>query len=238
MAKKKLVKKMVLTVGLKGLPENEFTTKTTTMANDAQTNLTLVPDLDPTPAAELAKIANYQSLLAMRESLKNQQLQNTELILAAREEITNDITSDWMPYAQTQVAGDAAQAKVLGYGIKGQSDAGGGLPSEKAAQSHPTITRIDLNVHLQHALHTVNSQSGKNKLPDDASHIEIYEQIGGTEPISIIGMNKVGICKHGTFINHFAATDLGKTVYYIAVYIDKKSLVVLVQSPVESAIIN
>lgn len=238
MAKKKLKKKVVLTADLKGLTEADFVTKAETFVQGAIDNASVVPGLNPNTTVEQGKIDTYKNLLSKGETLKNQQKANTELIVATRADINNDIVSKWMPYAQAQVGDNIDLARALGYGIKGQRTAGTGINAEKAAESHPAITRIDEGVHLQHTLHTVNSHSGKNKLPPDAKHIEIYEQIGGTVPTGIKSMTRVGICKHGKFINHFTETDLGKTVYYIAVYVDKKSLMVLEQSPVESAIVN
>jgi len=79
----------------------------------------------------------------------------------------------------------------------------------------------------------VNSMSGHNKLPTGAKQIDIYEYISGqnmppgmnTEPPDdLTKWQYLGIAKHGKFINHFTADQLGQTVWYIAVYIDNKTL--------------
>ncbi|HEX7413086.1 MAG TPA: hypothetical protein VF411_03490 [Bacteroidia bacterium] len=246
--KKKLVKEMVLTANLADLTETNFVKKTTGMVQAEIDNPLLVPGLNPAPPIVQGKINSLTGYFTMRDTLKNQQKANTKLIGDTIAAITNDITNSWRPQAQTALTGTPngeANAGLLGFGTKGVDTGHGGLPTARAANSYPLIREIDVNVHLQHTLHTVNSATGHNKLPADAKHIEVYEQIGGAMPTSIKGMLHAGICKHGKFINHFDAidpstnkTNLGLTVWYILVYVDKKTLVMLEQSPALSGIIN
>jgi hypothetical protein len=230
-----MTKKLIVTANLKGLPEANFVQKITGMVQAAQANPTVVSNLTPTAAVVLTKIQGFQGLLVTRDNLRKQQKQNTELILAAETDITNIITSQWAPQVQQAIAGDASKAKLLGFGVKGEDSGHTDNVVTKAAESHPIISRVDMNIHLQHTLHVVNSQSGHTKLPDDAKQIDIYEQIGGTAPADIKLMQHIGIVKKGKFINHFEAADMGKTVFYMAVYIDKKTLKPLELSPVVSA---
>jgi hypothetical protein len=234
----KLVKKVIVTSNLKGKTETDLLKAVNDRIQAALNNTSIVPALNPTPAQMQTKTQNYATLLVTRDTLRAQQKQNTALILQAEADILNNINSQWVPYIQQQIAGDISKAKLLGFGVKGIDNGQADELVEKAAETHPIISRTDVNVHLQHALYITNSRSGKNKLPADAKHIEIYEQIGGTAPTSIKTMVHAGIAKKGKFINHFDDADLGKTVYYIAVYIDKKTLQPLEQSPVVSAMIN
>jgi hypothetical protein len=208
------------------------------MVQAALSNTTMVPALNPTPAQVQAKSTNLNNLLIARDNLRAQQKQNTELIIKDEDDLTNIINSQWVPYIQQQIAGDISKAKLLNFGVKGIDDGHTDKQIDIAAESHPVISRIDENVHLQQTLHFINSRSGKNKLPKDAKQVDIYEQIGGTIPASIKTMTHAGIAKRGKFINHFDVADLNKVVYYIAVYIDKKTLLPLEQSPVASGIVN
>lgn len=236
--KKKLSKKLIVTVNFDGLSEPKLGQKMTDMATAAQNNPTIVPGLTPTPASVLAKILARQTLLTQRDTLRASQKQNTEQIHQAETDLKNIFTDQWATQVQLAIGTDASKAKLLLFGVKGEDSGHSDVVVAKAANSHPMISRIDSNVHLQQTLHTNNSISGNNKLPDDAKQIDIYEQIGGTAPADIKLMTHVGIAKRGKFINHFEAADLGKTVFYIAAYIDKKTLKPLELSPVASAIVN
>jgi len=235
---KKLVKKVIVTSNLKGLSETELVKAVNDKIQAALNNTSIVPALNPTPAQMQTKTQSLSALLVTRDTLKAQQKQNTALILQATSDILNNINSQWIPYIQQQIAGDISKAKLLGFGVKGIDNGQADVVAEKAADTHPVIARMDVNAHLQQTLHIINSRSGKNKLPPDAAQIEIYQQIGGTAPTGIKTMTHAGIAKKGKFITHFDVADLGKTVYYVAVYIDKKTLQPLEQGPVASAIIN
>ncbi|MGD0710242.1 MAG: hypothetical protein ABR968_03600 [Bacteroidales bacterium] len=238
MTKKKLVKKAVVASNLEGKTETDFVKAVEDIVQAALNNPTLVPALNPTSATVQTKATNLNTLLITRDTLRAQQKQNTELIIKAEDELKDIINRQWAPYVQIQIGGDVSKAKLLNYGVKGVDDGHTAKVITLAVDSHPLLKRIDLNIHLQQTLHFVNSNSGKNKLPADAKQIDIYEQVGGTVPTSIKTMTHVGIAKRGKFINHFDTTELGKVIYYIAVYIDKKTLLPLEQSPVESGIVN
>ena len=184
------------------------------------------------------KATTLDSLYATRDSLRQQQKTNTEQIIETQNDLVNSITSLWMPQVQQAIASDATKAKTLGYGIKSEDTGHTDNVVAKAADSHPMVNHVDINIHLQHTLHIINSISGHAKLPADANQIDIYEQLDGTAPTTIKGMQYLGIAKKGKFINHFDSTDLGKTVHYIVVYIDKKNLKPLEISPVVSTVVN
>lgn len=236
--KKKLFKKLIITTNFYGLSESELPIKMTGMATAALNNPWVVPGLYPAPDDVITLIQARQTLLIKRDLLLAEQKKITEQIHQADTNLKNIFTDLWANQLQQAIGGDESKAKLLGFGIKGVDSGHTSDVVGKAADSHPHITRIENNVHLQQTLHTFNSESGHNKLPADARQIDFYEQIGGTPPTDIKQMKHVGIAKRGKFINHFEAEDLGKTVYYIAVYIDKKTLKPLRQSPVVSATVT
>ncbi len=236
--KKKLIKKLIVTVNLDGLTETERIKKMTDMAIAAQNNPTVVPGLSPTPAQVITRIQAETSLMVQRDTMRASQKQLTAQIYQADFDLKNIFTDQWAPLVQQTIGNDVSKAKLLGFGIKGMDDGSVDEEVALASNSHPIISHIDVNVHLQQTLHIKNSQSGSIKLPSDAKQIYIYEQIGGEAPTDIKQMVHAGIVNRGRFINHFDVADLGKTVYYIAVYIDRKTLKPLEQSPIEKAIIN
>ncbi len=236
--KKKMIKKLIITTNLRNIGETNFIQKTTGIAQAVQNNPTVVPTLTPAATIVLTKIQKLSDLHIQRDNLRNAQKQNTEQIHQEESEIINIITGQWAPQVQQAIAGDESKAKLLGFGIRGLDSGHADNSIGKAAVSHPIINHIDTNVHLQQTLYTLNSVSRHNKLPKDAKQINIYMQIGGTEPTDIKQMQYAGIAKRGKFINNFKSTDVGKLVYYIAVYIDKKTFKPLEQGSVASAIVN
>jgi hypothetical protein len=238
MTKKKLEKKLIVTTDFDGLNEADLAQSFTDKATAAQNNPTIAPGLIPTPPAVLTQIGARQSLILQRGLLQAAQKNNTEQIHHADETLKDIFTSKWAPIIQASIGSDVSKAKMLYFGIKGIDDGHAPISIETVATSHPNISRIDINIHLQHTLNILNSITGHAKLPDDAKQIDIFEQVGGTPPVDIKLMTYVGIAKRGKFINHFDATELGKTVYYMVVYIDKKTLEPLEQSPVFTAVIN
>ena len=235
---KKLNKKLIVTSNLKGKNRLQFVKAVNIKIKAATDNNAIVPDLDPTPVQMQAKSDNLSGLLSLHKSLQAQMKSVIEQISQAKDDITNDINSGWVPYVQKKIAGDESKAKLLGYGVKGIDNGHSDEVVGKASNSCPFISRIDVNVHLQHTVFILNTESGKKKLPDDARQVDIYVQIGGEPPIGIKSMTYLGQAYRGKFINNFETADAGKTVYYIAVYISKKTRKPLEESRVVSAMIN
>ncbi len=129
--------------------------------------------------------------------------------------------------------------KLLGFSVKGDNSANIAMLMGRAEDSHPIINNIDTNTHQQHTLAIINSVTGSHKLPADAKHTNVYMQVGGlTPPTDTKKMEYAGIAQKGKFVTNFESTDIGKTVYYVAVYIDKITLKALEYSPIMTAMIN
>ncbi|MHB8262063.1 MAG: hypothetical protein ACYDEC_17525, partial [Bacteroidia bacterium] len=197
-------KKFILTADFHGLTLEEKLKKETDMAKAQADNPTLVPGLDPPVLSVDALIAAimdpHTGLIHQRSVLEGQVHALTVDINKKETAIKDIIVSQWMPETQTALTATPAlaataeeNAVLLLFGVKGVVTGHSGVVMARAAASHPLIKYIDVNIHLQQTLHTVNSLSGHNKLPDDAKDIEVYEQLGGTKPTSIIGMTHVGI---------------------------------------------
>ena len=240
----KLVKELILTANIHGLTEVEKINKETAIANAHQANPTVVPGLTPTPASVLSLISTLTGYYNLRESLREQLKQVTKEIHTSDENLNNIFVNQWRPQTQTAIGSDESKAKLLGWGIKAQDT--GHTPVAAATEkaivlaSLPVIVRIDLQTHLQHALHIHNNITGKRKLPAGILRIDIYGQTGGTMPIDYSLMGRaLGQASRGKFVTPLhPVADVGKIVYYIAVYIDKKTKQPIAQSLVVSAIIN
>jgi hypothetical protein len=157
--------------------------------------------------------------------------------------LTNIFVEQWAPLVKTAIGNDPVKAKLLGWGIKsfdsGHTPTSAALAKEIVIASRPEITRIDINVHLQHSIHIVNNISGKRRLPKGILRIDVYGQTGGTMPTDFSLMGRaLGQASRGKFVHAFTMADVGKIQYYIAVYIDKKTKQPVAQSPVASAMIN
>ena len=236
--KKKLDKKLIVTVNLKGLSGPKFQSKVTAMATAAHNNPNVVPGLTPTPDDVLTMIGDRENLVLQREALRKSLKSVTEKIHKADTAIKDVITSKWANTVQNTIGTDVGKAKLLGFGIKGVDNGHSDDLVGKASESFPHFSEIEISGSLRHILHIRNNITGKAKLPPDAKHINIYQQIGGDEPTDISQMKYIGIATSGKYVADFKPEDKGKTVYYIAVYIDKKTLKPLVQGWVASAIVN
>jgi len=232
-----LVKKLILTVNLHGLKEQDKLQKFTDMQVAHQNNASWVPGLTPTPAVVATQITTAKGYLTQRNNLREQLKQVTEQYHLAETSLTNTFIA-WAGLAQTAIAGDTTKAKALGYGIKGQG------PKEPIEdESDPVIVKIDINVYGQHTLHTQNNLTGKRKLPAGIARIDIYGQTGGTLPSDLTQMianggGYLGEAAKGKYVNILPTGNTGKAEYYIAVYVSKKTKKPVAQSVVASAIIN
>jgi hypothetical protein len=240
----KLVKELILTANISELTEVEKLNKETAIANAHAANPTVVPGLTPTPSSVLTLINTQNGYYTQRETLREQLKQVTKLIHTGDENLNNIFVNQWRSQTQTAIGSDESKAKLLGWGIKnidsGHTPTDATVSKEIVLASLPVIIKIDLNSHLLHILHIRNNITGKRKLPAGILRIEIYGQIGGTLPTdySLMGRS-LGQASRGKFTTtQYPLADVGKVVYYIAVYISKKTKQPIAQSPVASAIIN
>jgi len=238
MSKKKLIKKLVVTSNLHKLSKGNFSTRSKSIANAFIANPTYVTNLNPLPETVLTEIQNYDDLAVNGKSLSDAVKENSKIMIAQRGVILDIINDNWVTQVQMAVKGDVAKVLKLGLGVKGVDN--GTVPAlvGKVVDSHPIISQTDTNVHQQHTLHIINSETGSKKQPVDAISTYIYQLIGTTAPTSISQMSYKGIVNKGKYINKFDSLDLGKVVYYIAIYVNKKTLELMEPSPVSSAIIN
>ena len=211
------------------------------LADAAIANSTIVPDLDPTPLEIKTKTAAITKAVAERTFMESALLAKTVTINNYKSDLTNLINNVWAPYAQIACAGDAEKAKLLAWYSKGvdtgEADAKAIVGS--VTDSYPSIQKIDSSNHLMHKAFIRNSASGKRGVPLDAKSTELYMQIGGlTPPVDYKTMQHVGAVTNGNRVINFDAADLGKPVYYLALYIGQKSKVAMIQSPVMSAVIS
>ncbi len=238
---KRLVKELILVSGLKGLSIGNFIARVLGLAKAATDHPLIAPDLDPVPANIKIKANAITVTIGERTALQTEVKAKTASISAAKSELTNLINNSWAPQAQLAIAGDIELAKELAWFIKGVDT--GEAPVKaivgNATNSYPSIQKIESSTHLQHTVFTRNSANGKAGVPKDAKSIEIYMQVGGlTPPVDTKGMTHLGSATRGNLVNNFDAADLGKTVYYIAVYFDKKTKKALTLCPVMSAVIS
>jgi len=238
MTKKKLSKKVIYTANLNGLNEADELKKIIAYGHAAKDNAELVPDIKPEAAELLGKTTIIDNKVTEHTNLMNQMKSLTEEINNLQAEAKNIVVDQWLPYVQENLSDDIEGGKKLGFGVRGLDNGTSPETIGKAAESHPVIIRIDMNVQLQHVLHIVNSETSKVKLPDDAEYLAVYRQIGGTPPIDIANMKEAGMAKRGKYASKFKAEDKGKIVYYILAYISKKTNEPLEMSPVYTAFVN
>jgi hypothetical protein len=240
----KLVKELILTANISGLTEVEKINKETAIANAHQANPLLVPGLNPTPASVITLINTQNGYLTQREALREQLKQLTAEIHAGDVNLNNIFVNQWRFQAQTAIGSDESKAKLLGWGIKnidsGHTPTSVALGKEIVLASLPVIVKIELNSHLLHILHIHNNITGKRALPKGMLRTDIYAQIAGTMPADYSLMGRaLGQASRGKFVTPaYPLADVGKIVYYIAVYVDKKTKQPVAQSVVASAIIN
>jgi hypothetical protein len=235
---KLLDKKLIVTTNFKGLSQDALLDKMQAIVNNLAKYNADFPNPSP-PTAEVQ--AQLDALWKVREefqTLRKQQQALTQQQYQMLEALTTVFVNRWAPYVQQQADGDAAKVLETGFGIKGNED-GKGEHSLAAtiADSYPLSHQIDTQIHLQHTLYFINSVTTRKAKPADADRIEIFEQISDTRPQSLNGMKYVGSTSKPVFINHFDASDAGKTVYYAFRYVNTQNKPGI-ESPIQSAIIT
>lgn len=105
------------------------------------------------------------------------------------------------------------------------------------------IGNIDISTHGQHTIFCHDNLTKKVALPDGILRINIYGQTGGTRPIDLTqlianGGGYLGQTTRGKYVHTLNNADIGKTEYYIAVYILKATKKPFSQGQAASALIN
>jgi hypothetical protein len=233
---KQLKKKLIVTANLDNLKEGEFRRKAKGIIHGHLSNPTYVPGLTPAASDLDTESQTLDNLIEHRSLLVAQLLANTEKIRGQVRKIKNVIVSEWAPQVQKAVGTDQGKVKGLGYGIKG-IDNGRSLPEYNMSNSQPMIFKVDLRVHLKHILSVSNNKLKGKKLPHDAKRLELYMSFGETEPVDYHKMTYLGEVIRGKFENNFKEEDIGKWVWYVAVYIGRKKATWPVPSWPEKAMV-
>jgi len=211
------MKKLILALNFRTRTSKEKIEKVGTISAAHAANAGYVPNLNPATTVVDDKLDVIKGLYASRD-LKIAEVQGiSEDILAKEAEVTNIVQDKWLGQTQNAIAGDMQKAKTLGYDIKGEQAQRDKESATYIATSKPLIAEITFG-SLTHNIEIINSESKDYILPIDASTLELYEYIGETCPTSIKKMTYLGPVKKGKYTSIFEEDDLGKTVWYIAVY--------------------
>ena len=238
-SKKILNKEMEVIAGISGTPIGTQL-KTADGICDAIIANPTIATVSPTALSIKTKIADVYILEKQKNDFLKKANSIYEQIIAETREIRMTINSQWCSQVQATPGITAADVLLIGMKIKGEGS--GGVDAKvvnKASESNPLINKIDSNLHMKHKIHVINSAKGNKGIPPDASACIVYMQIGGTIlPTDIDKMTYVGKISNGSITRDFKPEDVGKIVYYIAVYIDLKTDEPMIYSPVASALIN
>ncbi|MEI6822779.1 MAG: hypothetical protein WCL51_12665 [Bacteroidota bacterium] len=236
---KKLVKELILVSGLTRLHLGAFVKRVIGLADAAIAHPLIAPDLDPTPLEIKTKADALTKEVEERTAMELAVLAKTKGVNTKEDDLRNLINNSWAHQAQTACAGDAEKATDLGWFIKGIVTGKAPVVVGMAADSHPITTGIDNRIHLVQTVNIINSASGLVGVPKDADRLDVYQQVGGlTPPNDIKKMANVGSANRGKFSCSFDISELDTIIYYIVVYIDKKTKLPLVMSPVMSAVVS
>lgn len=102
-----------------------------------------------------------------------------------------------------------------------------GLPVRKTTRTptpKPTtrpVLQIDTSQRLQHTISFTDQDSPESrKKPDGVRACKIFEKIGAPQPVNNDDYNYVADDTKSPYINTFQGEDIGKTVYYIAFWVN------------------
>ncbi|MEI8203720.1 MAG: hypothetical protein WCH34_11940 [Bacteroidota bacterium] len=235
---KKLKKKLILVLNFAGLTVKQKIEKMTAIKTAHADNPTIVPNLLPTTTTVEDLITEVYGLFAEHDVVAGQLTTITSKINQKTDALVDIYVSKWATETQIAIAGDETLAKKLNYDIKGDV-----APSGKLEDTAPSIIEISNNKHGWHDLKIINIDSQKKRLPKGALRIDIYGQTGGTEPTDLAslianGGGYLGEATKGKFRHEFPSGNKGKTEFYIAVYISKKTKKPVSQSLVVGEIIT
>ncbi|MHB8260603.1 MAG: hypothetical protein ACYDCN_05505 [Bacteroidia bacterium] len=244
---RKLSKKVILTANFRNQTEGAKLRKIGDIAGANTDNPTIVPALDPPAATVSSKVVAVQDLITERDVMKATLQGLTQRVHDEIDELKDIITRQWMPQSEIAIDGDTSKAILLGWGIKGISVghsavSAPGVSSTKDGHSAPIILRIERDVPEKHTLHIRNDVTGSVVKPKNILRVDVYAQIGGTKPTELAtllanGGGFLGTATRGKFVSNFP-NGKGKEIFYIAVYIDKKTLKPAMESKVADAMVN
>jgi hypothetical protein len=248
MAKKVVNKKIIVTSNLDGKTEVELEKsfdKLQTAAANAPTGLVL----NPTPAAVLTQINARKNLITDRANHLALAQQDTENIQKADTALKNIFTSQWANQIQNFTGITVAQIKAMAYGVKGIAGGSTATTSveelSKTVTSAPVIVKVDTDVIGEQIAHIHNNITGKRGHGKDVLRVDVYAQYGGTLPANLAALQAaggqlLGTAERGVYINPIitTATNKNTNVYYVAVYVGKKTKKIVAQSVVFTAVIK
>lgn len=214
-------KKLILTTNFKGMSDEQIIEKVKAMIKAEVDHPTYVPGLNPAPDDVTTKLTEVENLTLANKVLMQQHKDNAGKIKDIMKDVKNDMTSKWANQAQNAPNMDKNRAASLGFGVKGIDD-GHAEPEVSVTNSHPGITKIDLNSPQVHTLFFRNNITGKRGLPKDAREIEVYAFIGAEPPDDYKKMTYLGPAVKGKYTNYFTPAQAGQVVWYFAIYKPRK----------------
>ncbi len=156
---KKLIKKLILIIGLYGSNLLERLKRYTEITDGHSANPLFVPNLNPPIATVQGLITAIRALIAQRNVVREQERQLTAQINQADSALTNIFVDKYIPQTQDAILGDESKARALGYGIKNDTETVG-IPRD----SVPIIEKIDILPNGVHVLHIISNVTGKKGL--------------------------------------------------------------------------
>ncbi len=237
MTKKKLKKEVLVTANQSDLTESEFMTDSYDKIGAATDHSSIVT-LDPLPAAVKTMLDGLAAKMSKKVALEQEHKSLTTEIHEGSDDVRKIFARQWAVQIETAIGDDYSQAQLFKFGIKNVDNGKTDNPLATAANSLPVITRILNDVEMQHTIFFLNSLTGNVAIPDGGDHIDVYEWTGeGMPPRDLKKLTYLGVAKYGKFVNIFAPDDKGKTIWYIAVYVSKKTKTANQLSVAESSIV-
>jgi hypothetical protein len=221
MTKKKLNKKLIVVANQQKLTESERIQNSKDKVNAQIEFPTIVSGIDPAPAAVQTILTGIDANVNKRNLLLEEAMGLTETINADLDKVNNIFVDKWAHQIQDSPGIDLGKVKQLKFYVKGIYD-GQAEPVVKVSNSHPQLDDLIKVSHLKHILNMVNSTTKKIALPEDAEGIEVYSFIGPTPPADYKDMKYLGTAEKGKFTVTFTEEEMGRTIWYFAIYIPRK----------------
>jgi hypothetical protein len=222
MTEKKLNKKLIVTSNQFGLSESDKIQDSKDKADAMEEFPTIVPGINPTPASVKSTLSGIDTNVSKRKLLLEEAQGITGLINADLEKVSNIFVDKWCKQIQDASGIDANKVKQLKFGVKGIYD-GQSAPVVTVENSHPQLNDLVEVSHLKHTVKMVNSTTKEVAAPDDAEGTDLYMVFGETPPADYHDWKYLGRVKSGKYIVNFTDADVGKTVWYFAIYVPKKA---------------
>ncbi len=221
MTQKKMNKKLIVVPNQGNLNESEIIKDSKEKANAMEEFPTIVPGIDPTPVAVKSILTGIDDNAAKRSLLLEEAMGLTEQINTDIEKVKGIFVDKWAIQIQAAPGIDVGKVKQLKFFVKGVYD-GEAEPEATVLNSYPQLDDIVKSTHLVHYLNMVNSITKKIARPEDAKDTEVYMFFGEQPPDNYKDMKYLGCAKNGKFTVTFTEGDVGKTVWYFAVYLPRK----------------